>query len=156
MLLPDPPACHAPGGRAHRRPGHAPASAREGDEPGGAADAEAQAGLTARAAAPVPAAGPGSPEGPPRPSSRPRSHSKRPPLRTGDRSPGAARAGPEAAVPVAGAARGLSGDDSAERSPTGLPGTETHAGRSVLTAGHPWRGEGPDLPQGSRRRFSLS
>lgn len=58
--------------------------------------------------------------------------------------------------PVAGAAPGLPGADSAERSVTGLLGTETHAGRSVLTAGHPCHDEGPGLPQGSRRRFSLS
>lgn len=58
--------------------------------------------------------------------------------------------------PVAGAAPGLPGDDSTERSVTGLLGTETHAGRPVLTAGHPWHGERPGLPQGSRRRFSLS
>lgn len=94
----------------------------------------------------------------PRPSTQPLSCFDSPRLPSRGRDPGAARAGTEAAVPgpVAGAAPGLSGDDSAERSMTGLLGTETHAGRSVLTAGHPCHDEGPDLPQGSRRRFSLS
>lgn len=119
---------------------------------------EAQAALTAQAARSLQGAVPGNPEGPSRgPSAGPAvaSTPRGCGLGAGTREwPGRERR-PQS-PPVAGAAPGLPGDDSAERSVTGLLGTETHAGRSVLTAGHPCRDEGPGLPQGSRRRFSLS
>lgn len=155
----DPPACHSPSGAGHRRIGHAPAGAGEGTgQARGAADAEAQAALTAQAARSLQGAVPGNPEGPSRgPSAGPAvaSTPRGCGLWAGTREwPGRERR-PQS-PPVAGAAPGLPGDDSAERSVTGLLGTETHAGRSVLTAGHPCRDEGPGLPQGSRRRFSLS
>lgn len=121
-------------------------------------DAEAQAPLTAQAVTSLRVAVPRNPEEPSRgPSAHPAvaATPRGCGLGLGAREwPGRERR--PRSRPVAGAAPGLSRDDSAESSVTGPPGTETHAGKSVLTAGHPCHDEGPGLPQGSRRRFSLS
>lgn len=148
-------------GAGHRRPGRAPAGAREGTgEASGAAGADAQAALTAPAAARAlpAAAAPCTPRDPP--AALQRAPQPLPLPEAADQGPGSrewpGRERRPQSRPLAGAAPGLPGDDSAERSVTGPQGPEAHAGSSLLTAGHPCHGEGPGLPQGSRRRFSLS